>query len=281
MARARGLSLRDRRGTVALVFALMIVPILALGGLVIDAGMTMTARSGLDLAADAAALAAVTAAVSDLPTDSSNYLTVGKTAGANRFLAQAGSIASVTKNTPTLSVVRSGNAVQATITWTASYVPFFGSLFGVNSFWLSGTASASAPIGSGYTDIYILFDNSSSMELPATADGITKLQSATKSLMGAECAYACHSTTATNSSWNKNYNDAYGLARYENIELRFDVIIETLKLIVATIQSNNSGGIYRIGIYTFDEQLNQAYPPHPATHRSAATLHPPQTRSMP
>lgn len=170
---------RDRRGISAIIFALSLLPIIALLGLGIDIGTAVSAVSRLDLAADAAVVASVTAAANDYGTNPSTYLTLGQTAGTQLFTAQAGLIPTVTTPVSAVTLTKSGSNVQGSVTWTATYTPRFGKMLGVTSWPLSGTSAASSPIGATYLDVEVLLDNSGSMLIGATASDIATLQSLT------------------------------------------------------------------------------------------------------
>lgn len=266
----RRLPCGDRRGTTAVIFALSILPILGMIGLAVDLGLAVSAKSRLDLAAETAIVAGVMAAVNTVGTDPNNYLTVGQTIGAQRFLAQAGTAAFVAQATPGWSMTRSGITLTGSIAWTARYTTQFGKLFGVPSVGLSGKATATATIGTPYVDIIIMFDNSTSMELPSTKAGIARMEALTKSSQFGTCAFACHYSATKDSSGN--FNDTYGTARKNGIELRFDVIIAALQKVITTVTSLNTLGTYRLAIYTFDSKLNNIFPLNSNLSAAAAAV---------
>jgi Flp pilus assembly protein TadG len=165
--------LRERRGASALIFALTLLPILATIALAIDGGTAISAKSRLDLAADAAALAGARTAANELGGNPTTYLTLGQQAGVKRFDAQAGQVGTV--STPVASVVlapvpASGTvtSVSATATWTATYTTIFGALMGVPTWPLSGVAKATAPVAANYVNVELLLDVSASMAIGAT-----------------------------------------------------------------------------------------------------------------
>src|SRR3954469_25623447 len=105
---------RDRRGATAVIFALSIFPLVAMIAVAVDFGTAVSAKARLDLAADAGVMAGVMAAANDLGTNPANYLTVGAAAAKKRFLAQAGTIGSVSQGTPAASLTRSGSKILGT-----------------------------------------------------------------------------------------------------------------------------------------------------------------------
>ena len=104
----------DRRGASAMIFGLAAVPLMAAVALGIDFAGVTAANIKLKSAADAGLLAAVTTAANAVVTNPNSYLSIGKTAGMQRFLAQAGQIISTATPIPSLSVTRSGANVVGT-----------------------------------------------------------------------------------------------------------------------------------------------------------------------
>jgi Flp pilus assembly protein TadG len=168
---------RDRRGVSALVFALSLLPILAMVGLGIDFGTAVSAKSQLDLAADAGVVAGARAAVNALGNNpEATALTLGQTAGTLRFAAQAGQIAVVSAPVPSITLTHVNTNILGTVTWSASYTTIFGALIGVRSWPLSGTASATAPITAAYLNIELMLDVSASMAIGATNNDMAVLE---------------------------------------------------------------------------------------------------------
>jgi hypothetical protein len=68
-----------------------------------------------------------------------------------------------------------------------------------------------------------------------------------------QCAFACH--------WDKNGNDYYGLARANNIQLRFDVVQFAVQAALNEMISEQVfTGQFSAGIYTFDTAPTSIYP---------------------
>src|SRR3546814_3360225 len=68
---------------------------------------------------------------------------------------------------------------QATVRYSAKSINMFGGLLGADPLTVSGAATASAAQPPN-VDFYLAMDNSPSMLLPATSDGVTKIIDATK-----------------------------------------------------------------------------------------------------
>jgi predicted outer membrane repeat protein len=133
------------RGSVAVITAVMMVPMLGFAALAVDMGNWYQARKAAQAAADAGALAGA----QDLPSSSSNA-TTDATTYANKNLAGRISGASVSVSTPYNS-----NSNQIKVTITASNVPsIFGSILGVSSETITASAVAQANSGGGPAAIF-------------------------------------------------------------------------------------------------------------------------------
>ncbi len=171
---------QDRRSAVALLFAILAVPIFGLVGLAIDYGLWNQTYASLSLAASGAALNAVkTTAAAELTNDP-NYITEGQNAGAQWFVSQVGLSANAARLNIAASQVQvaitTGVQVSAQVTYTSTanagfVTPIFGQLFGIKVYPLSVTAAAAISTAP-YLDVEILLDNSPSMEIGATPNDI-------------------------------------------------------------------------------------------------------------
>lgn len=244
---------RERAGNVAIMFGLSLVPIVFLTGMGLDFSSAIRKKTYLNAAADAAALAAVTPA---MMSQSAQAIT---TAAQNMFMAQASAIAGLNYGPPTVTVTQSGLTRTVTVSYTASSVNSFANILGEANWPISGfsqAASSAAP----NINFYLLLDNSPSMDLPATSDGINTMTTATKNAPtnGANaggCAFACHEANpAADNLGNPGGIDNYALAnqlgvvtRIENMNTATQALMTTA---AATEAANNA--IYQMAIYTFN-----------------------------
>jgi hypothetical protein len=153
---------------------------------------------------------------------------------------------------------------------------------------ISGLSQASAQAPPNM-DFYVLLDNSPSMALPATAAGITKMESLTTQEETGGCAFACHhvstnantdtkgnpcvdgttptlsapppSTSKGNSYCTTAHGgqiDNYKLARNNNITLRLDELNSGVSTLLQTASTTASSTVfatppkYRFSIYAMD-----------------------------
>ncbi|MBO9695480.1 MAG: hypothetical protein J7499_04715 [Sphingopyxis sp.] len=185
----------DQKGGVLMIMGFAIIPLTFILGFGIDYARAMSLQTKLNAAADAAALAAVAPA---MILQSNSEAT---SAATNMFNAQA-SLESGYEDlvvTPTITdgTPGSGGAIgylrKATVSYTAKSTNMFGGLLGADTLTVSGTATANAAQPPN-VDFYLAMDNSPSMLIPATSDGVTRIINATKDAtkLPNGCAFACH-----------------------------------------------------------------------------------------
>lgn len=182
MQRPQRLRLRgDRRGAIAVVFALAALAFLMIVGLAIDFAGSVAAKTNLEMAADAGVFAGVTSAVTLLATDP-DFLAKGQAAGNQRFVAQAGQAALALGPTGSLelacsdSVCAANSKIDATLNWSATYQPFFAKLFGSPVWALSGVSRSSVQVPAPYLNVELMLDVSPSMAIGATSEDMAVLE---------------------------------------------------------------------------------------------------------
>jgi Flp pilus assembly protein TadG len=280
--------LTDRRGNVAMMYALML-PVLLFGtGFAVDYTHARQVETKLDAAADAAVLAALTPAMMQ----QSNA--TAKTAATNLFNAIANAQSSVIPGRTTLTVdvcnpstlCGAGQRV-VTVSYVAANQNIFSGVLGYSALQIQGNSTAKASAAPNI-DFYLLLDNSPSMALPATQAGINSMLALTTPNQTSDtgntgCAFACHQAstgnadTAGNPYWNpkntsqvctgapsgsKNVGciqmDDYQLAKSNNITLRIDELNSAVTTLMSTAQatSNSSPQVpppaYRFAAYSLD-----------------------------
>lgn len=265
--------LRDRSAGIALMFAVTAIPTVALIGIAIDFGFATQAKAQLDAASDAAALAAAKGAADAFSAGRSDYIAAGQSAGVEWFNTQAKAAFGPEAPTPSVAVTQNGAVFSSSVTYQSSVKPYFAPLYGVSKTGLGGLSSATIT-ATTYIAVTFLLDNSSSMLVAATQDGVNKLISlipvttnfarlkgpkksndVPNGLGNNQCAFACH--------WDANGADYYGLARANNIQLRFDVLqsaaVSAIQQMIKQKNPNVSDQ-FAITVYTFDNGLTQLYP---------------------
>lgn len=184
----------SQEGGVFIIMGFAIIPLTFILGFGIDYARAMSLQTKLNAAADAAALAAVA------PSMILQSNSQASSAATNMFNAQA-ALESGYQDLQVTPVVTDGDSSsssalgylrKATVSYRAKSINMFGRILGANTLTVSGTSSASAAQPPN-VDFYLAMDNSPSMLLPSTSDGITRIINATKSSSKPNgCAFACH-----------------------------------------------------------------------------------------
>src|SRR5579863_9220334 len=146
--------LKDRRGSVAMLYALTL-PVLMFGaGFAIDYTHAQQVQTKLDAAADAAVLAALT------PSMMEQSNTTAQTAATNVFNAEASTVGSLVtgKTVLTITVTNPGNSAlnrTVTVAYTAANTNIFAGVLGYSALGIAGTSTASASLAPNI-DFYLL-----------------------------------------------------------------------------------------------------------------------------
>jgi Flp pilus assembly protein TadG len=279
--------LRNRRGNVAMMYALIAPVLVFAGGAAIDYGRTAQIHTKLNAAADAAALAALTPTMlqqsNQTAQDASKAMFQGLTEGIPGLTVGATQV--------TVSVTNVANTLirDVSVTYSTSVNTIFAQVLGKSALPVSGSSQASAQ-ASPNIDFYVLLDNSPSMALPATDAGITQMQSlTTQEESPGGCAFACHHAktninkdTAGNPCTDGTMPtlgspppsttkgvlycdtphgtqiDNYKVARNNNITLRLDELNSGVSTLLQTASTASQSSMfatppkYRFSIYSMD-----------------------------
>ena len=272
----------DRRANVAMIFALTSIPIIFAVGMGVDYTMAARRQTKLNAAADAAALAAVTPSMLSQNTCSSTAVqctansqslaTTGQSAACNAavnlFCGQASTVTGVSSVSLTVNVtqppaINTPTQQQAAISYTAQSQTAFAGVIGQKTIKIAGSSTALASTAPNI-NFYVLADDSPSMAIPATTEGINAMMTATANspTSGTNeggCAFACHEADpSADNLGNPGGEDNYALARSLGLTLRIDNLttaIENLASTAATTAASNKA-IYQLAIYTFDTNAN-------------------------
>jgi Flp pilus assembly protein TadG len=238
--------LLDRRGNIAIIFALALVPIIFLAGMALDFTSALGKRTLLNAAADSAALSAVS------PATMNQTVATAQTTAQNVFMGQASTVAGANYSAPTVSVTQNGLVRTATVSYSASSVNSFPNVLKQTAWPITGTATATATVPPNI-DFYLLLDNSPSMNIAATTSGINTMVANTSAQGG--CAFACHqSNPAADSLGNPGGVDNYTLAKNLGVVTRIQNMAAATQALMSTASSVEaaSNAQYRMAIYTFN-----------------------------
>ena len=246
----------DRKGNVAIIFALSLIPCVFLIGMGIDFGSAMEKRIRLNAATDAAALAAVTPAMMN------QSASTATAAAQNLFNAQASTLSGLSYSTPTVTITNTALARTVTVSYTAYSINSFPNVLGLltgspkETWTITGSSQATSSTAPNI-DFYLLLDNSPSMAIAATSAGIAKMVANTSAQGG--CAFACHEqrpycgTSPCENLGNAGKIDNYTLAKNLGVVTRIQNMATATQALMTTAKTtetaNNS--TYRMAIYTF------------------------------
>jgi Flp pilus assembly protein TadG len=253
---------RSRDGTVAIIFALSIIPIIFFAGMGLDFAAATQKRVKLNAAADAAALAAVAPGMMNQPDASAS------TAAQKMFTAQAATVPQLNIDTsqPTVTITHTGLARNVNVSYTANSVNAFPNVLGLltggtaQQYWpISGSSQTSSTIPPNI-NFYLLLDNSPSMALAATTAGIATMNNNTTAQGG--CAFGCHETNpqpgdvAGNPIVNGKQIDNYTLAKNLGVTLRIQNVAAATQSLMTSAQqyqtTNSQYNVaYNMAIFTF------------------------------
>jgi Flp pilus assembly protein TadG len=263
----------DRRGNVAVIFAMCSLVLIGLAGLGIDYYRALTLKARLDLAADAAAIAAINTAKAYIAAHSASQTNPGPTAttmgeaqALKVFQVNAGAAMNFTQ-TPTINVTYSSGqmTITSSVLYNAVSPNSFGALFGVKQMNLSnasgGGTQATVSLGQ-YLNFYLLLDVSGSMGLPSTGPGQTALAAISpddKWETTGGCVFACHFTEKmcnTTQNGSDSVCQGYTLAHQNNIQLRAAAVGVAVQDLIQTAQATATvPNQFGVGIYPFISQM--------------------------
>jgi Flp pilus assembly protein TadG len=232
--------LRDDKGNVSLIFALILVPAIGLIGMSIDYTMAAKRKALLDGIADSASLAAVTPAMLS-QTDQASI-----NAATALFTSQVSSTSGIGNLSLQVTPQDNGLSRTVTINYSTTSATLFGNFIGKSSISIAGQSQATSSVPPSI-DFYLLLDNSPSMAIAATTSGINTMVANTPD----QCAFGCHEA-------DTSPNDYYGLARSLGVTLRMDLVSQATQNLMATAKSTSAtnNATYRAAIYTFNIGFN-------------------------
>jgi hypothetical protein len=184
---------RHNGGSVAIMTALLIVPLTFALGLAYDYTMASNRKDQINGMADAAVLGAVTPAMMMQSTATAKARStslfndqVATVSGAN--LLPSGLTITVVDTPFGATITR-----NVTLTYRAASPNIFANVLGLPAFDIAGNASATSG-GAPNIDFYLMMDTSPSMEIAATSTGLSTLAADTGFVDSTErnCTFGCH-----------------------------------------------------------------------------------------
>lgn len=190
----------DKRGNIAVIFAIATVPLISAIGCAIDYSEATRIKAKMQSAADAAAVASISQnsvgwlAASTMTTD--GPVTVAQTDATRIYDGNLTNLSTNNYNNGTRSAVvtKTGPTLAATVNFSADVPVTFMKVAGFSKLSVSGVSKASSSLPL-YLDFYLMLDVSGSMGLPSSDAEQTRLSSVNPddfSVYTNGCTFACH-----------------------------------------------------------------------------------------
>jgi Flp pilus assembly protein TadG len=264
---------RDRRGNAAMIFGLSAIPTFAFLGFAIDYGVALSDKAKLDAAADAAAMASLTAgkAVITAYTGSSSAattaaVTAADAAAAAAFKGNAGALGFATApaiTTPTLT--RNGQVLTSTVKYSSTPVKTgFSRMIGIPQININGTSSATLTLPT-YINYYFIVDSSQSMGVGATPADMQTLydrviaannfDNSDDKAANIGCVFGCHVPEA----YQSISNEALAHMTYNGVgpvKLRIDSAKDAINAVLTDAQTANAAAgtpLIKVAVYTMQQ----------------------------
>jgi hypothetical protein len=228
--------------------ALLAVPMIGAAGLAIDFGRAVQVKHQLMVAADSAALAALSersAGVTLATLSGQEGRIVLSEAEASDFFKQNSLVSedvNVTK--AEIVVTKTGKDMTASVSFEAAMPTMLMQVLGQKQISVNGTAKAVYEIAS-QKDFFMLLDNSPSMGVGATQADIDKLMANTPD----KCAFACH---IVSEKGVEDRNSYYNLAKKLGVTTRINVVAKAASALMKEAGATQRfGGQYRFATYSF------------------------------
>jgi len=242
---------------VAVLTALMMIPMVTALGMGIDYAMQKQRQDRLSGIADATALYALTPTLMTYPASTA------QTMAQQFWSSQASMVSGVTGLTGSVQVTDTaqGTAVlrNVTVSFTGSSVTYLTSIIGFTSLPLAGSSGATSKVAP-LINFYLLVDTSPSMAIAATQAGINTMVANTSSQGG--CAFACHETNPSyDNLGNPGGEDNFALARNLGVTLRIDLVNQAVSSLMSTASTTatKNNTTYGVSISTMDYKVGQLY----------------------
>jgi len=239
MKRFRG----DRRGNIAVIFTIALLPILSAIGCVVDYSRATQFKSKLQAAADAASVGSIAklspAFIAAGSMTGNGPIPAGVTDAINIFNGNMSGVTGFTLNSMTPAVTKTASAVTSVVSFSADVPTMFLGVMGKSTMTVTGTSTSTSNMPL-FIDFYLLLDNSPSMGVGATPADVATMVSHTPD----SCAFACHDLN--------NSNNYYQLAKSLGVTTRIDVLrTATQQLMDTAAATQTYSNQFRMAIYDF------------------------------
>jgi Flp pilus assembly protein TadG len=188
----------DRRGNIAVIFTLAMIPLVSALGSAVDYSMATRMKAKLQSAADAASVASISQnsagylAATNMQSDGS--IAAGVTEANLIFDGNMSTITGYQNLTRTSTVTKTGIKLNSNVTFSAQVPTTFMRVIGMQALTVTGSSTSAAKLPP-YLDFYLMLDVSGSMGLPSTdaeQTRLTLLNPDDFSVYPNGCTFACH-----------------------------------------------------------------------------------------
>lgn len=235
---------RDDQANIALLAAILIVPLILAVGMAIDLSFAWQSRQNVQQLSDEISTITTSSARDYLATNGVSQITAATTAANTQAQALCTDFKSKNKQLSSVqcgvTLSLQGLTVYSTSTVSASYNTFFMKIVGSTQVSYSETANAQAPLPP-YIDFYMLLDNSPSMGIGATVADMTLIANNTGG-----CEFACHDTNPRETGSN-----TYQTAKNAGATLRIDQVKTASQSLLTYASQQKYANRYRMAAYSF------------------------------
>ena len=244
-----------RGGNIAILTALLLVPVVGMGGIAVDHSLASMQHARITAAADSTALLGARRAkikIEERPGNAQlEYLDTQLT---RYFKDETKDITGLTYR---VDILRNDTDVEVNVTWNVMMPSIFGKIFGRSSYDLAGTSRSIVSL-QRYLNLFVLVDVSQSMGIGAT-------QADQQRMFAREgCMFACHLPAKLTDSKLYPGKTTYEAARMASppIDTRVDIARNGVLQIVemAKEEANGSSDRIKLGVYTFSNSLGEIVP---------------------
>jgi len=189
---------KDRRGNIAVIFAIACIPLMSAVGCAVDYSMATRMKAKLQSAADAATVASISqrsagyVAAAAMTSDGS--IPAGVTDAQAIFDGNMNTITGYQNLARTSTVTKTGIKLVSNMTFSADVPVTFLKVMGYTVLTVTGSSKSSASLPP-YLDFYLTLDVSGSMGLPSTPAEAVRMQSINPDnhvQYPTGCTLACH-----------------------------------------------------------------------------------------
>jgi Flp pilus assembly protein TadG len=247
---------RDARGTTAVTFALMIVPVTAMVGMSMDLVAVQNSVTTARNAADSAALAALAPQADTV----SDRTAIARKAFDSNITAEQR--ANVEHFAVTHRIVNGEEVV--TIDYRLRQALSFGGILGRSNWQYTGQTEA-ARAHTDFLDVRFWLDGSASMGIAADEAGRDRLiQLSRNDREHRSCAFACHMETDMNRNDNRDYGTTYERAEANGVTLRIDLMKQHVGRVISELEAarlNQNVRNFRYGVASIDRGYRELLEP--------------------